>query len=55
VRAVADEGYEQPTPFKLEAIPLALAGRDLNRIRQTGTGKTAAFMLRSCSACRATA
>src|SRR6266566_4515290 len=30
VRAVADEGYEQPTPIQLEAIPLALAGRHLD-------------------------
>src|SRR5207245_7019136 len=45
VRAVADEGDEQPTPIQQEAIPLALAGRDLIGSAQTGTGKTAAFML----------
>jgi ATP-dependent RNA helicase RhlE len=45
VRAVADEGYEQHTPIQLEAIPLALAGRDLIGSAQTGTGKTAAFVL----------
>ena len=45
LRAVADQGYETPTPVQLAAIPLVLAGRDLLAGAQTGTGKTAAFVL----------
>src|SRR5258708_38370179 len=45
VRAVADEGYAHPTPIQSEAIPLALAGRDLIGSAQTGTGQTPAFVL----------
>jgi ATP-dependent RNA helicase RhlE len=44
-RAVADLGYQTPTPVQEQAIPLVLAGRDLMAGAQTGTGKTAAFAL----------
>jgi ATP-dependent RNA helicase RhlE len=44
-QALARQGYETPTPIQAQAIPSALAGRDLLGIAQTGTGKTAAFTL----------
>ncbi len=44
-RAVNLAGYSIPTPIQKEAIPLVLEGRDVLGIAQTGTGKTAAFML----------
>jgi len=44
-RAVAEEGYETPTPIQARAIPHLLKGRDLLGCARTGTGKTAAFAL----------
>jgi ATP-dependent RNA helicase RhlE len=45
LHAVRDAGYENPTPIQAQAIPLALSGRDLIGLAQTGTGKTAGFTL----------
>jgi len=45
VRAVTDLGYTTPTPIQQQAIPAVLAGGDLMAGAQTGTGKTAAFVL----------
>ena len=45
LKAVADTGYTTATPIQAEAIPVALQGRDVLGIAQTGTGKTAAFTL----------
>jgi ATP-dependent RNA helicase RhlE len=44
-RALAKEGYITPTPIQMQAIPHLLKGKDLMGIAQTGTGKTAAFVL----------
>jgi superfamily II DNA/RNA helicase len=45
VRSVADSGYPEPTPIQKAAIPSVLMGKDLIGIAQTGTGKTAGFVL----------
>lgn len=45
LQAIADAGYETPTPIQAQAIPHALEGRDVLGIAQTGTGKTASFTL----------
>ena len=45
LRAVAEQGYQEPTPIQQQAIPAVLQGRDLMASAQTGTGKTAGFTL----------
>ena len=45
LNAVADAGFEKPTPVQEKSIPLILNGHDLMGVAQTGTGKTAAYLL----------
>ena len=45
LNAVADLGFEQPTPIQSEAYSTILSGRDFVGIAQTGTGKTIAYLL----------
>src|SRR2546429_9297988 len=45
LQAVHDAGYTEPTPIQIAAIPLILAGHDVIGVAETGTGKTAAFVL----------
>ena len=45
LEAVAEEGYESPTPIQAQAIPAVIEGRDVMAAAQTGTGKTAGFTL----------
>src|SRR4029450_1952969 len=45
LKAIAEVGYQQPTPIQAQAIPVVLMGRDVLGCAQTGTGKTAGFTL----------
>ena len=45
LRAVADKGYDTPSPIQVQAVPAVLSGRDVLAGAQTGTGKTAGFIL----------
>ena len=45
LRAVSEQGYSEPTPVQARAIPVIIAGHDLQAAAQTGTGKTAGFTL----------
>ncbi len=45
LRAVEEAGFKEPTPIQAKAIPIAVEGRDVVGIAQTGTGKTASFVL----------
>jgi superfamily II DNA/RNA helicase len=45
LKAIVESGYTEPTPIQAQAIPEILAGKDVMASAQTGTGKTAAFIL----------
>jgi ATP-dependent RNA helicase RhlE len=45
MRALAEKGYEEPSPIQQQAIPVGLMGKDIMGLAQTGTGKTAAFAI----------
>ncbi len=55
LRAIASEGYTAPTPIQAKVIPAMMAGSDIVGIAQTGTGKTAAFVLPILNAVNAAA
>jgi len=44
-KAVAEQGYDTPSPIQAQAIPAVLSGKDVMAAAQTGTGKTAGFTL----------
>eukprot|EP01119_Soliformovum_irregulare_P010494 TRINITY_DN2588_c0_g1_i1.p1 TRINITY_DN2588_c0_g1~~TRINITY_DN2588_c0_g1_i1.p1 ORF type:complete len:450 (-),score=157.96 TRINITY_DN2588_c0_g1_i1:42-1391(-) len=45
LRAIKEVGYENPTPIQRQAIPIAISGRDVMGIAETGSGKTAAYLI----------
>lgn len=45
IRSISEQGYREPTPIQVKAIPAILSGRDVLASAQTGTGKTAGFVL----------
>lgn len=45
LQSLAQQGFENPTPVQIKAIPLALQGRDVLARAKTGSGKTAAYLL----------
>ena len=45
LRAIKDQGYDEPSPIQAQAIPAVLDGKDVMAAAQTGTGKTAAYLL----------
>jgi ATP-dependent RNA helicase DeaD len=52
LRALADMGFEEPTPIQKQAIPLLMTGQDIAGQAQTGTGKTAAYAIPGIEGCK---